>query len=111
VSDTHQAIYDAVRSRISNGNIGDAVSDAARNAFDISHAVNVVTQEFTAAGWEMQRPCVLHKPTIMRDGNAWIACLGPDIAVGVVGTGMTPADAMTDFDRAFYGKPKTEAAS
>lgn len=105
-----QEIYDAVRSKISGGNIAEAVADAARNAFDISHVTQVVAQEFVAAGSEMQRPSVLFKPTITQDGNAWIAILGPDLAVGVVGVGDTPAKAMLDFDRVFYGREKPPEA-
>ena len=37
MSDSYQAIYDAVRSRISGGNISDAVDRAAREAFDMGN--------------------------------------------------------------------------
>lgn len=105
-----QEIYDAVRSKIQGGNIAEAVTDAARNAFDISHIIREVAQEFSAAGSDMQRPSVLFKPVITQDGNAWIVVLGPNLAVGVVGVGNTPAEAMLDFDRVFYGQRKpTEA--
>lgn len=35
MSDSYQAIYDAVRSRISGANVGDAVERAARDVFDM----------------------------------------------------------------------------
>ena len=96
-----QEIYDAVRSRINGGNIAEAVSDAARNAFDISHRVEMVSNEFLTVAYEMQRPCVLFKPELSQDGNAWLAIYG-DLPTGVVGAGDTPAAAMADFDKAWH---------
>lgn len=96
-----QEIYDAVRSKISGGDISEAVSEIARNAFDISHHADMVRDEFLAAAHEMQRPSVLYRPTISQDGNAWLAILG-DLPTGVVGVGATPAEAMLDFDRVWY---------
>ena len=104
-----QEIYDAVRSKISGGNIADAVESVARDAFGyVSHQAQMVGQEWSTAAQEQQRPCVLFRPKIMQDGNAWIALLGEDLAIGVVGCGNTPAEAMADFDRVFWGK-KTNA--
>jgi len=48
-----------------------------------------------------QKPSVLYRPTLSKDGNAWIALYGPDLATGVVGCGMTPAEAMDEFDLAW----------
>lgn len=98
-----QEIYDAVRSKISGGDIGQAVSDAARNAFDISHRAEMVSNEFLTAAYEMHRPCVLFKPALSQDGNAWLAIYG-DLPTGVVGAGDTPAAAMADFDKAWHRK-------
>ncbi|MCC8949320.1 hypothetical protein H8A97_30515 [Bradyrhizobium sp. Arg62] len=106
----YQAIYDAVRSRISGGNIGEAVRDIALQAFDISHMKVVLQQEFCIAAQEMQRPCVLFKPTIQADGDMWTVLLGPDPQVGIFATGATPAEAMAAFDQEFYkGKPQASA--
>jgi hypothetical protein len=106
MSDSYQAIYDAVRSRISGGNIADAVADAARQAFDISYMVPVVAQEMTLAaeyvrrsGEEMQRPSVLMRPAISIDGDQWCALYGENLQDGVVGFGDTPDAAMRDFDK------------
>lgn len=96
-----QEIYDAVRSKISGGDIGQAVRDVARDAFDISWVREMVKDEFLAAAREMQRPSVVFKPTISQDGNAWLAILG-DLPTGVVGAGSTPAEAMADFDRVWF---------
>jgi hypothetical protein len=45
-------------------------------------------------------PHVLMRPTLIQDGNAWLAIYG-DLPTGVVGTGSTPAEAMADFDAAW----------
>ena len=113
MSDTHQAIYDAVRSKISGGDIGSVFESVARESLDISFRAEIVAQEYICAAHEQQRPSVLFKPEITQDGNAWVACLGPDMAVGVVGTGNTPQEAMWDFDRVFCGqtKPESQGAS
>lgn len=109
MADTYQAIYDAVRSKISGGNIGDAVADVARSAFDISWPIEHIKQEFIAAAHQMQRPSVLFRPTIMADGDKWCALLGDDLAVGVSGFGDTPDEACAAFDQAWW-KGKTPAA-
>ena len=46
----------------------------------------------------MQRPSVLFKPKLAKDGNAWIALLGDNLQEGIAGIGDTPSDAMKDFD-------------
>jgi hypothetical protein len=50
-----------------------------------------------------QLPHVLMRPSLIQDGNAWLAIYG-DLPTGVVGTGSTPAEAMSDFDKA-WDKP------
>lgn len=49
-------------------------------------------------------PHAIYRPQIFQDGNAWCALLGRDIAVGVVGWGDTPAEAMAAFDVAWTTK-------
>lgn len=96
--DSYQAIYDAVRSRIHGGDVGNAVAEAARQAFDISHLTAGVAQDFTIAAMEMQRPFVLLKPRMFPDGNQWCALYGDNVQAGVAGFGDTPAKAATQFD-------------
>jgi hypothetical protein len=103
MTDSYQAIYDAVRSRISGGNIGEVISDVARNAFDISRRVDMVSNEFLTLAYEMQRPSTVYRPDLVQDGNAWLAMYG-DLPTGVVGTGSSPAEAMTAFDKAWHRK-------
>jgi hypothetical protein len=73
MSDSYQAIYDAARSRISNGDVGSAIRDVAFSAFDISHTVAILQQEFSIAAAEMQRPSAIYRPILSRDGDQWCA--------------------------------------
>jgi len=101
VSDSYQAIYDAVRSRIGSFDGQHLVHEIARN-FDCSWQISQVADEFKHTAWAMSRPSVIYKPTLYQDGNAWIALYGEDIATGAVGSGATPSDAMTDFDKRWF---------
>jgi hypothetical protein len=47
-------------------------------------------------------PHVIMRPTITRDGNAWL-CIYGDLPSGVVGCGATPELACADFDRVWKG--------
>jgi hypothetical protein len=107
--DSYQPIYDAVRSRISGGNVGDVVAEACRQAFDISHTRAILQEQFCATAMEMARPSVLYKPTLMADGDMWCVLLGENLQVGIAGFGKTVCEAMTAFDQAFY-KERTPAA-
>lgn len=104
--DSYQPIYDAVRSRISNGDVGAAIAGVARNSFDISHTVAIIQQEFCIAATEMARPSAIYRPALMTDGTAWCALYGENIQVGVAGFGDTPDKAMQAFDQAWM-KEKT----
>ncbi len=109
MSDSYQAIYDGVRSRISNGDIGSAVEQVARNALDISYIKALAQQEIAAVGYEWQRPAILFRPALLQDGDQWCALLGDDLQEGVAGFGDTPALAMAAFDKAFW-QERTPAA-
>lgn len=110
MSDSYQAIYDAVRSRISGGNVGDAVERAAREAFDISHFTARLQEQMYCVADHMQRPSVLFRPTISPDGNKWCALYGVNLMEGVAGFGDTPEEAMRDFDNNWW-KERTPAAA
>ena len=99
MSDIHQATYDAVRSKIGNGDIGSAVETAVREAFSMAdHRMASVAQEFSAAAYEQQRPSVLMRPSLSVEGDQWCALYGDNLQIGVAGFGDTPAAAMFDFD-------------
>jgi hypothetical protein len=107
--DSYQPIYDAVRSKISGGNISDVVERVCRDAFDMGNARAILQEQFCATAMEMARPSVLFKPTLMADGDMWIVLLGEDIQSGLMASGKTPYDAMIAFDQAFY-KERTPVA-
>lgn len=100
MSDTYQAVYDAVRSRIGSADIGGAVESVMR-CENFGHYFQMACQEMQTSAVEHGRPCAVFKPTLTQDGNAWLAVLG-DLPTGVVGCGESPAAAMSDFDAAFY---------
>jgi len=102
MSDNYQAVYDATRSRLSNCDVGGAIENVLHNTFDISFAVEGVRQEFLNSAYQMQRPSVLFKPELTRDGNQWCVLLGDNLQVGLCAFGDTPAQAFEAFDLAFY---------
>ncbi len=109
MSDSYQAIYDAVRSRISGGNVGEIVGDACRSAFDISHQLAIIQQEFCIAAGEMARPSVVFKPSIAMDGTMWCALLGDDLMQAWLASGKHPPRAMIDFDQNFHKQQTPDA--
>ena len=104
MTDAYQPIYDAVRSQIVNGNVGEAVADVARQAFDISWTVEALKQEFCVSIYEQRRPSVLFRPTLSADGDQWCALFGDNLQEGVAGFGETPEKAMLAFDIAWLNE-------
>lgn len=105
MNDSYQAIYDAVRSRISNGDVGKEVHDVAWQHFDISHAVAMIrdhiSSKISTVAAEMVRPSVLFKPKLYIDGNMWCALLGDDLQSGIAAFATSPDETMRNFDAAF----------
>ena len=99
--DSYQPIYDAVRSKIT-GFDGQALIDRIACNFDISHHTEIIKQEFLNVAFEMQRPSVIFKPKLQKDGNQWCALLGDDLQSGVAGFGNTPNEAMQAFDKEWH---------
>jgi hypothetical protein len=103
----YQAIYDAVRSRISGGDIGEVVEAVARDAFDISHAKIALDCAFDmmhSAAAEHARPSAVYRPSIGPDGNQWCALYGANLQEGVCAFGDTPEKAMQAFDAAWVSE-------
>lgn len=99
MSDSYQAIYDAVRSRIQGGNISEAAESALRDAFgNADHVIRCSMRDVSDAFAEHSRPSAVYRPTLGIDGNKWCALYGPNLMEGVCGFGDSPADAMADFD-------------
>lgn len=115
MSDSYQAIYDAVRSRISGGNIADAVADVARSSFDISYAVTGVVQDIAYHAAivrdQMVRPSVIYRPALSLDGDQWCALYGANLQEGLAGFGDSPAAAMAAFDAAWGSGLQTSGSS
>ena len=105
MTDYSQDVYNAATQQLRGDYVGH-FAQAVRDAFDISYVVQGLQQEYSIAAMEMQRPSVLYRPTLSKDGKSWIALLGENLQVGVVGIGDTPHKAMLDFDNEFYGRTK-----
>lgn len=104
IMDTYQPIFDAVRSKLSNGNIGDAVAESMREA-GVAHYVQFalanIIAEVSRAVDSYATPSAIYKPSLSIDGNTWCALYGDNLQDGVAGFGDSPADAMAAFDMAW----------
>jgi hypothetical protein len=73
VSDTYQAVFDAVRSRISGCNIEHAVSEHLRSNMDFNYAIPGLMQDIACQFAEHGRPSAVFRPKLSIDGNQWCA--------------------------------------
>lgn len=111
MSDNHQAVYDAVRSRFSTCDPHAAVYEAANVQLGgFSLIPQHIQQEVYRISEEMTRPSVLFKPQLSADGTMWCALFGADLMSGIAGFGETPEAAMRAFDQAWL-KGRTPAAA
>ena len=99
----HQAIFDAVRSRLSNCDVGDAVRSAVSSELSgaRSYLDGILQEAYFHIGQvasAMQLPSAIYRPRIFMDGNKWCALYGENIQEGVAGFGDSPQEAMMDFD-------------
>lgn len=99
MSDSYQAIYDAVRSRISNGDIGSVIERVAREALDASHVRALAQEAIGILTNAYDRPSAVYRPTLSVDGNMYCALYGLNLHEGCAGFGETPEAAMLDFDK------------
>jgi hypothetical protein len=106
MSDSYQAIYDAVRSRISGGNIADAVTEVARSAFDISHMTFQIKGDIDGLLYDLSQPFTRLRPKMYLDGNMWCALYGENIQEGVCGFGGSPQKASEAFNAAWFKEVK-----
>lgn len=97
MTDSYQAVFDAVRSRISNGDIGEAVQSALHD-MNLSHYAEIAAQSVADVAARYDRPSVKFRPKLSIDGDHWCALYGDNLQDGVAGFGKSPADAMWDFD-------------
>lgn len=96
MSDSYQPIYDAIRSKISNGDIGTAVENALRNVDE--YALNAFRQ-IPYAFEKYERPSAIYRPNLSMDGIMWCALYGENLQEGCSGFGESPDLAMHDFDK------------
>lgn len=101
--DSYQPIYDAVRSKITGGDVTQAIQDYL-HAANFGHYAMMAGNAAVEAANEHARPCVLFKPILSRDGDHWCALLGNNLHDGVAGFGKSPAEAMYEFDKAWHEK-------
>ena len=73
-------------------------------ANSIAHEAFCAGQAWQQAAAAQERPSVLWKPSLFRDGNQWCALLGENIQEGVVGFGDSPDAAAWAFDEAWREK-------
>lgn len=106
MSDSYQAIFDAVRSRIGSVDIG----AAAERAFDISWQKSQLQAAIQCVQNSLERPSVLFGPKISRDGDKWFVLYGENLIDGVAGFGDTPELAMQDFDKNWWNERAAPAA-
>lgn len=108
MSDSYQAVYDAVRSRIGYCDPSDVIRDACQ--LDASHAIHMMQVAFQEAAGMLASPSAIYRPSIAIDGNKWCALYGDNLQEGVAGFGDSPAQAMADFDRNWFAtlQPKPE---
>lgn len=104
MSDSYQAIYDAVRSKILSADTGGIIERVARDAFEMGNARALLQEAIGMVGNEMVRPSAIYRPSIMRDGDQWCALYGEDLVEGVSGFGESPDAAMRAFDQAWHEK-------
>ena len=100
MTDTHQAIYHAVRSRLSNCDVGAAVESAILSA-GLAHYADRAAMAVEIATYEYTRPSAVYRPSLFIDGNMWCALYGDNLQDGVAGFGDTPSKAMIAFDSAW----------
>lgn len=96
--DSHQAIYDAVRSRISNGDVGRAVEQAI-TAANVGHYFHMASETIRCAASAYEAPSAVFRPAVYIDGDKWCALYGENLQDGVAGFGDSPSEAMWDFDK------------
>ena len=99
--DIYQPTYDAIRSKVSGGDIGSAIESAIRDV-GLGHYAERVMCGYQEAAAETMRPCVLFKPKVYIEGDVWCAMYGDNLQDSVLGFGKSPSDAMHDFDRNWH---------
>lgn len=108
MSDTYQAVYDAVRSRMTNGDIGNAIEQSIRD-MNLPHYVERAMHSVAESIGEYAEPSSIFRPVLSIDGNQWCALYGDNLQDGVAGFGDSPALAMRNFNKNWHAKLPAES--
>jgi len=109
MSDNYQAVFDAVRSRMGNCDVGAAVQEAF-SLSNFGHYASMAANAAIDAANEHGRPSAVFRPTLSLDGDQWMALLGRNLHEGLAGFGSTPDAAMRAFDVAWHQSTQKKAA-
>ncbi|HEP8326530.1 hypothetical protein ACP3VF_10335 [Pseudomonas paraeruginosa] len=101
MSDSYQAIYDAVRSRFGGCDVGEAIQQAIRTE-NLGHYFAMAMEEIKLAAVSQSEPSAIYRPKLSIDGNMWCALYGENLQDGVAGFGSSPAEAMDAFNRSWF---------
>jgi hypothetical protein len=103
MNNAYQPIYDAVRSRLSNGDISEAVMQALREA-NLGHYAEGAAQSVQFAVAQYERPSAVYRPRLVKIRDEWCAFYGEEKDNGPAGYGTSPENAMRAFDEAWYNR-------
>lgn len=103
MADSYQAIFDATRSRIGDVDSYRAIRDAIAERFDASYAIAILQEQIVIVSHEQQRPSVLFRPKLSRDGSQWCALYGDNLQDGVAGFGDSPYSGTIDVNGESFG--------
>lgn len=98
MSDVYNATYQVMQNKIHNGDIGEAVQRAIEGA-GLSFMMSQLHDAFRQAVYEYERPSIMLKPRLFREGNLWGCIHGGNPMEGVEGYGESPDLAYRDFDK------------
>jgi hypothetical protein len=71
---------------------------------DFEHNCRMVANRAMEMISQHDRPSVIYRPKLYKDGDQWCVLYGEDIQSGVCGFGDTPSQAMFEFDTKWVSK-------
>lgn len=98
----YQAIYDAVRSKLSGCDVSEAVESAVKSA-NFGHITHLMEISIREVQDERTRPSAIFRPNLFPEGCMWCALYGKNLQEGLAAFGKTPSGALINFDRVFHG--------
>lgn len=101
MSDSYQAVYDAVRSRFGGCDVGEAIQQAIRTE-NLGHYFAMAMEDIKLSAAIQSEPSAVYRPKLSIDGDQWYALYGENLQDGVAGFGSSPAEAMAAFNKAWF---------